>query len=174
MNTRVTIDTNTVNSKLNNITFVVSACNCKGRSAPVALNLEDNFTDINEDTCISSIPSNETFPVTTPPEGRNNILIVLVYSLCGAVLFAMLVICLVLTLVFIKHLAKRVSTTAHARFLEDEITGRDSTYEEISSGLQYKCDDEMDVLKVNLSLKQSDKSGMIDRASIQYDNITSF
>ena len=39
-NTTVVIDTNGENSTLN---FVLSAYNCKGRSAPIALNLEGNF-----------------------------------------------------------------------------------------------------------------------------------
>ena len=124
------------------------------------------ITDVNAE--VTSIPSN-TFPVATIPDGKNSTLIVLVYSLCGAILLILLVICLMLTLVFLKLLLKTPSSASQPRFQEDEIAGQGPTYEEISD---HKCNGEMDILAVDLSLMLSDKSEMIDRSPV-YDNVTS-
>ena len=140
---------------------------------PSTIDPKDQFiTDINEDvdTTFKFIPSNETFPVASLPEGKRNILLILVSSLCGAFLLVMFVICVVLTLVFLKLVIKRasISSTSQARFLEDE-SGHDFTDEEISD-IQCKCNH--DELKLDLSLMLSDKSGIIEEMPV-YDNITS-
>ena len=198
-NTTVFIDTNGPGV---NISFVLTACNCKGRSAPVTLNLAtvldsngisyysyrvilgqymqtkflivhsgDQFiTDINVEATF--IPSNITFPVETLGLPENSTLIVLVYSLCGAILLILLLICLVLTSVFLKLLIKKLSCTSQPRFLEDKIASHGPTYEEIVD-LQCKCSEEMDILKVDLSLMLNDKSETMDRAPV-HDNVTEY
>ena len=103
------------------------------------------------------------------PDGKNNTPII-IYSLCGAILLILLVICLMLTSVFLKLLIKKLSSISQLRFLESEITGHGSTYEELSD-LQCKCNGEMDILKVDLSLTLNDKSEIIDRVPV-YDKVT--
>ena len=85
---------------------------------------------------------------------ENDVLLASIYSLCGAVVFILLITCLILSLVFLKLLRKKDQESslsqARAQCVEDDIT----------------TEEEMDNLKVDLSI--SDK---IDIDSAVYENI---
>ena len=73
------------------------------------------------------------------PKNNVNTFLTSVYSLCGVVMFIMLITCLVLSLAFIKLVKKK------ARCLEDDVATP-----------TYKA--EMDTLKVDLSLNFCDRT----------------
>lgn len=80
-------------------------------------------TDIKFGAETTSTLSSKISPVTMIPENTMNILLTSIYSLCGAVVFIMFIVCLILSLVFLKLLKKKAQeySTSQVQCLEDDI-----------------------------------------------------